>query len=600
VRAVMVMFDSLNRLHLPPYGARLVNAPRFEELARRTVTMDRCYAGSLPCIPARRELHTGRPNFLHRSWGPLEPFDDSVPETLKRGGVHAHLATDHQHYWEDGGSTYHTRYTTFELIRGQEGDPWKGLVGGVADVAGSTRAERSPHWWQDKVNRRFIQGLPYHPQTRTFDAGLEFIEQNAEKDNWFLQLETFDPHEPFFSDPSYLEQVGARDDPDLEWPDYLQIDEDPDRAHQYRAHYIALLTMCDASLGRVIDAMDRHRMWQDTVLIVCTDHGFLLGERGWWGKSTAPWFEETVHTPLFYWDPRVGCAGERSAALTQTVDIAASLLDAFEIPLPADMTGRPLKGVLDGGVRPRDVALFGAFGGHVSVTDGRYVYMRGPVAASNEPLFEHTLMPTHMRARFAPDELGSVQLVHPFDFTKGAPVLRAKGQSATNPWSFGTLLFDLGNDPFQKTSIVDEQVETQLANALVAQLRALDAPQSQYERLGLPMTGEVGANHLQLWRDAGRAQEALAPPPSIDEFPHSRLSVRSTLADLLADSNAVDVLNRYAPHVVTAPLRSIAADLPLYRIATHAIGVVPWSRLRLIADGLAALDVAALEPASSR
>src|SRR5919206_1023066 len=84
-------------------------------------------------MPARRELHTGRYNFLHRSWGPLEPFDDSMPQILGEAGIHTHLASDHPHYWEDGGATYHTRYTTWEFFRGQEGDPWKGVVPGPTD-----------------------------------------------------------------------------------------------------------------------------------------------------------------------------------------------------------------------------------------------------------------------------------------------------------------------------------------------------------------------------------------------------------------------------------------------------------------------------------
>ncbi|MEU3958158.1 sulfatase-like hydrolase/transferase, partial [Streptomyces achromogenes] len=106
MKAVMVMFDSLNRHMLPPYGGpEWVHAPNFARLAARTVTYDTCYAGSMPCMPARRELHTGRHNFLHRGWGPLEPFDDSMPELLKQNGVHTHLVSDHQHYWEDGGAT---------------------------------------------------------------------------------------------------------------------------------------------------------------------------------------------------------------------------------------------------------------------------------------------------------------------------------------------------------------------------------------------------------------------------------------------------------------------------------------------------------------
>ena len=79
MKAIMLMFDSLNRAMLPPYGCQWTHAPNFWRLAEKTVTFDRSYAGSLPCMPARRELHTGRYNFLHRSWGPIEPCDDSMP-----------------------------------------------------------------------------------------------------------------------------------------------------------------------------------------------------------------------------------------------------------------------------------------------------------------------------------------------------------------------------------------------------------------------------------------------------------------------------------------------------------------------------------------
>lgn len=79
----------------------------------------------MPCMPARRELHTGRYNFLHRGWSPLEPFDDSMPEILKKNGIHTRTVTDHKHYWRDGGATYHSRYSTYEFIRGQEGDARK-------------------------------------------------------------------------------------------------------------------------------------------------------------------------------------------------------------------------------------------------------------------------------------------------------------------------------------------------------------------------------------------------------------------------------------------------------------------------------------------
>ena len=109
MKAIMVMFDSLNRHLLQSYGCDWTRTPNFLRLARQTTQFENAYVGSMPCMPARRELHTGRPNFLHRSWGPLEPFDDSMPELLKQAGICTHLVSDHQHYWEDGGATYHTR-----------------------------------------------------------------------------------------------------------------------------------------------------------------------------------------------------------------------------------------------------------------------------------------------------------------------------------------------------------------------------------------------------------------------------------------------------------------------------------------------------------
>ena len=129
MKAIMVMFDTLNRHMLPPYGCDWVHAPNFRRLNDRTVSFENSYVASMPCMPARRELHTGRYNFLHRSWGPLEPFDDSISEILGDHDVYTHLTTDHQHYFEDGGATYHQRYTTWQFHRGQEGDAWMGQVG---------------------------------------------------------------------------------------------------------------------------------------------------------------------------------------------------------------------------------------------------------------------------------------------------------------------------------------------------------------------------------------------------------------------------------------------------------------------------------------
>ncbi len=366
MKAIFVCFDTLNRHLLPPYGGDWVHAPNFSRLAERSVTFDNAYVGSMPCIPARRELHTGRYNFLHRSWGPLEPFDESMPEILTQHGVYTHLVSDHGHYWEDGGATYHTRYRTWEIVRGQEGDPWKGHVADP-EIPLSLRKKRGELWRQDWVNRTYFQREEDMPQAQVFARGLEFIRVNRDQDRWFLQIETFDPHEPFYTQAHYKALYPHRHHgPHFNWPDYGRVTESPEQVEKLRYEYAALVSMCDHYLGQVLDTMDELALWGDTLLIVGTDHGFLLGEHGWWAKNVQPWYNEVAHIPLFIWDPRTRNRGERRESLAQWIDLAPTLLEFFNVPIPANMQGTPLRERIANDKPTRPTGLFGVFGGHVT------------------------------------------------------------------------------------------------------------------------------------------------------------------------------------------------------------------------------------------
>ena len=493
MKAIMVMFDTLNRRMLPPYGCDWIHAPNFTRLAERSVTFDNCYVGSMPCMPARRELHTGRYNFLHRSWGPLEPFDDSMPELLSEAGVHTHLATDHQHYFEDGGASYHTRYDTWQFSRGQEGDAW---IGQVAEPDAPETIDRFPPnapiprqitntRRQDWINRSVMTTEADQPQAKTFADGLDFIRRNHGEDRWFLQLETFDPHEPFFTQQKYKDLYPHDyDGPHFDWPPYRPVEETPEQVEHIRYEYAALLSMCDEYLGKVLDLMDEHGLWDDTMLIVCTDHGFLLGEHDWWAKIVPPFYQEVAHTPLFIWDPRSRRQGVRNDALVQMIDFPVTLLDFFGVEVPPDMQGIPLAETLHVDTPTRDAAIFGVHGGHVNVTDGRYVYMHGPVE-SNAPLNEYTLMPNHMRWRFGVEELQEIELADPFPFTKGCRTMQIATRQP--PWRLPreTLLFDVVNDPAQEQPLTDPVVETRVIAQMVGLMRENDAPPEQFERLGL-------------------------------------------------------------------------------------------------------------------
>ncbi len=502
MKVIMVMYDSLNRHFLPPYGCDWVHAPNFSRLAENSVVFDNCYAGSLPCMPARRELHTGRYSFLHRSWGPIEPFDDSMPELLKKKGVYTHLVSDHYHYWEDGGCTYHNRYSSWELSRGQEGDLWKGEVRdpNIPEHVKTVR-EGTSQWRHDWTNRKYMKNEEDQPQDKTFRKGLEFIDTNRNEDNWFLHIETFDPHEPFFTQQKYKD-LYKHDykGPHFDWPNYSIVTETPEQVEHCRKEYAASVSMCDYNLGRVLDLMDKYDLWQDTMLIVNTDHGFMLGEKNWWAKMIQPIYNEISHIPLFIWDPRSGIKKERRNALVQTIDLAPTIIEFFNVKRTKDMQGKTLRNTIQTNEKLRDYALFGTFGGHVNITDGRFVYMRAPVNPLNKPIYEYTIMPTHMSRLFSVNELKTVVLAEPFSFTKGCKTMKIEcmGDILGLPYMYGSYLFDLRDDLTQEDPIYDKDIEKNMISQMVKLMKENDAPPEQYERLEIPMDGNVNETHFNL------------------------------------------------------------------------------------------------------
>ena len=504
MRVLFVMFDTLNRRSLQCYGGTTVKTPNFDRLARRSVVFETHYVGSLPCMPARREMMTGRYNFLHRSWGPLEPFDHALPELLYQAkGVYSHLCTDHLHYWDDGGSTYHNRFDSYDLIRGNQGDPWKAVV--APDETAwkeqyhpvQLRTERRNVFRRDMINRAFIKTPEDYPAAKTFQAGLEFLELNKDADNWFLQLETFDPHEPFDVPAMWRADYPTHyRGPTLDWPPYGPVHETPDEVAELRANYAATLAHCDYQLGRVLDFLDRHDMWKDTAVLMTTDHGFLLGEQDLWGKCLMPVYNEVAHIPLTIWHPaHAAQAGQRRSALTQTIDLVPTFLDMFGVPAPAEVQGRSMLPLLDDpNARVRAFALYGQHGCAINVTDGRYTLFYYPPDINGGDLYNYTLMPTHLKRRFSVAELQGATLAPPFDFTQGVPLLKVPCDEKSPIYNFlgsgvqidcRTRLYDLHDDPGQLHPIEAPEIRDRLLAQIVDLMRSNDAPAEAYRRFGL-------------------------------------------------------------------------------------------------------------------
>lgn len=502
MRTIFVLFDSLNRSAMGPYGGTSVRTPNFDRFARRAMTFDNHYVGSLPCMPARRDMHTGRLNFTHRSWGPLEPFDNSFAEILKKQGTYTHMVSDHLHYFEDGGAGFHTRFSSWDFIRGQEYDPWVAMV--KAPVERFRELYDDRHYpitreskrFQSMINREVIREEDDFPGPKCFASAFEFLERNQTADDWLLMLECFDPHEPFPAPDRFRDAYVSGTGRILDWPQYERVVENPEDITQIRANYAALVAMCDDYFGRLLDYMDLHDMWQDTALILSTDHGFLLSEHDWWGKCRMPYYEEVSHIPLMIHDPRhPEAAGKRSKTLTQTADLMPTLLGLHGASSPVEVRGHDLSHILAApAAEGRNVAVFGVFGGPIGITDGNHVLYYYPPDWQASGLREYTLAPQHMNSHFTIDELRTAELAKGFDFTKEVPVLsiaalpdalRVPMNDGLGFEDVGTRLFNIVADPRQEAPLNDPETSANLLRQAIAVLRDHDTPQEVYLWYGL-------------------------------------------------------------------------------------------------------------------
>jgi arylsulfatase A-like enzyme len=496
--AIVILLDSLNRHMLGAYGGREFATPNLDRLAARSLRFTKHYAASLPCMPARHDILCGAWDFLWRPWGSVELWEDAITYPLRRAGVTSQLISDHPHLFETGGENYHVDFNGWDYQRGHEGDPWKTKAD--PSWAGSHFFGFDRHMPYDN-SRGYFRGEEDFPGPRVMQAATRWLGENAgAHDRFFLFVDEFDPHEPFDTPEEYL----RRYDPDWDgpmnylWPPYAVngvargVLTEREGKH-IRARYGAKLTMIDHWLGRVLDQIDKKNLWDDTLVILCTDHGHYLGEKDIWGKPGVPLYETMSHIPLMIAAP--GLAAGTHDALTTSVDIYATLADLFGIAPRQRTHGKSLLPLLDGSEKSvRDWLLAGVWGREVHLIDKQTKYARAP-AGKNAPsvMFSNrwSTMPTHFLPREQELPLPDDRAVLGRMPGSNIPVIRQHWDES-DPLPFwaaakfsGNHLYDLSSDPDERENLAGSAREKDAAEKLHAALKDVEAPEEQFERLGL-------------------------------------------------------------------------------------------------------------------
>lgn len=492
MKVVFVLMDTLRKDFLKTYNSQtFVSTPNLDSFAKDSTVFENHFIGSTPCMPARRDIMTGRLNFLERSWGPIEPFDITFPQLLKNKGVYTHLTTDHTHYFRLGGEGYINQFTTWDFHRGQEGDPW---VSHIKDPEWMPEQYYGKLRKQYQANRvKWYENEEEYPTSRTFKSACEWLEVNKDEDDFFIQVEVFDPHEPFDVPSKYMKMYDTGyKGPYFETPNYGEVDVPNEAVDYIRNRYAALMTMTDVHFGRLIDKLKELNLYDDTLIVVTSDHGYFLGEKGLFGKNYMHNYNEIAAIPLFVKAPNsLNYQKLRVSNVTQNIDIMPTVLEYFDVKVPDCVQGKSLIPLLEGKDNGKKYALYGAHGITVNITDGHYTYFRAP-NDKNAPLYEYAGIPTTIRHYLGeknPEEIEFGRFLKRTNYpVYKIPISKAAILDGLGDMSFFTkesLLFDIISDPDQTKPINDEKIVNKMKEALISELKELEAPYEQFLRLEL-------------------------------------------------------------------------------------------------------------------
>ncbi|GKX31498.1 sulfatase [Vallitalea longa] len=488
MKTILILIDSLNRHFLKTYNEdSWIKTPNIDRLAKKSVVFDNHWMGSAPCMPARRDIFTGRLNFLERNWGPIEPFDITLPEKLRENDIFTHMVTDHYHYFEIGGENYCQLFNTWDLIRGQESDPW------VSKIEQPSMCEEhiGRIRLQYELNRMKFKKEEDYPSPKTFASACSWLEENKNAKDFFLMVEAFDPHEPFDCPKEYLDMYDDDyEGPRYDWPDYKPVEESPEALKHIRNRYAGTMTMMDKWLGKLFNKMDEDNMWEDTMVILTADHGHMLGEHGYMAKNYMQVYNELAHLPFIVHLPGDSKAGTRINELTQNIDIMPTVLDYHKIDIPESVKGCSLTNLLSGEDQTlRDVVLYGYHGKAVNMTDGRYTYFRAPIKEDNYPLYIYTAMPTGFRKYIGKERADEIDMGRFLKYTDypvyKIPINYENQKDGSIKYIKESLIFDIEEDYQQKKPINNKAIEKELIDKIIKAMKDSQAPGEQYERLGL-------------------------------------------------------------------------------------------------------------------
>jgi Arylsulfatase A and related enzymes len=400
---LFIMADQLRRDYLSCYGARHLETPHIDALARRGVRFTNAYAQGAVCGVSRMSYYTGRYMTSHgATWNfvPLPLQNHTMGDHLRSLGLRVavvgktHVAADREGLDRVGAAVGSTaallaaeggfepyerddgiwpglsvpqsnRYSAYLRAQGYPGEnPWHDWANSARSRSGEILSGWSMRW----ADMPAAVAEPHSETAYTTRRGMEFIDECG-KQPWCLHLSYIKPHWPYVAPAPYHRQYGADDVPAPVRGEHERTDPHPvlrgfqsqpasrsfsdlEQRRKVVPTYMGLVKQLDDHLGTLFQHLSDRGLWAQTLVVFCSDHGDYLGDH-WLGEKEL--FHETVvAVPLIVAHPgseaRTGALEHR---LVEAIDLLPTFIECLGAVAPSQhLEGRSLVPLLVSGSAP--------------------------------------------------------------------------------------------------------------------------------------------------------------------------------------------------------------------------------------------------------
>jgi iduronate 2-sulfatase len=351
MNVLFIISDDLTNNALGCYGNQMAKSANIDKLAAKGVRFDRAYCQFPLCNPSRSSFLTGlRPDTTKVYENSTQfrkniPEVQTLPQTFHKDGYFVARVGKMYHYGVPGqiGTNGLDDPSSWEKVvnpKGRDTDDEDMIFTLTPNLKGSNRFGGTLSWLAaEGVDTDQTDG-------KIADEVIKLLESNKEKP-FFLGCGFFRPHTPYVAPKKYFEMypvdkielpvVPEKHRESAPAPAFGSSKKEQDtmtddQRRQAIQAYFASTTFMDAQVGRVLDALEKLKLADKTIVVFISDHGYHLGEHGLWQKMSL--FENSTRVPLIIYDPRSKGNGKACSRTVELVDLHATLADLAGLTPP--------------------------------------------------------------------------------------------------------------------------------------------------------------------------------------------------------------------------------------------------------------------------